>query len=218
MSQPTDRSRVRRLPRRASYDRAEIDAIIDASPICHIAFVVDGQPYAIPTNFARLGAEIVLHSSPASRMMNVATSGAPVCLTFTILDGLVLARSAFHHSVNYRSAVIFGRGRAVIDATEKLTALEAIVNHLVPGRWDEVRHPSEAELQATAVAAIRIEDGSAKSRTGPPIDDVRDVSLPVWAGVAPCRLAYGPLQPASDVPADVPVPMGLRTAEVERQR
>lgn len=195
MSAPTPRTRVRRAPRRAAYDRATIDAILDEALVCHVAFVHDGQPYAIPTLHARVGDTIYLHASAASRMARTLAAGAPACLTATLVDGLVLARSAFHHSMNYRSAVVLGRPRALDDDAERLAALEALTERLVPGRWGEVRPPSRQELKGTHVLALPIEEASAKVRTGPPVDDEPDHALPVWAGVVPLALVAGAPEP-----------------------
>lgn len=202
----TPRNRVRRLPARASYDAEAIYRIIDDAALCHVAFAEDGQPFVIPALHGRLGDQVVIHGAPASRLLRHIAAGHPVSLAFTLLDGLVLARSAFHHSVNYRSAVVFGQGRAVEQDAEKLRALEAISEHLLPGRWAEVRAPSRAELQATKVVAIAIESASAKMRSGPPSDDEEDYALPVWAGVLPLELRM--LEPEADPrqPSDTRLP------------
>lgn len=184
---PTDRTQVRRLAKRAVYDKAQIYSILDEGFICHVGFVVDGQPYVIPTGYARAGDQIYIHGSAASRMLRALAGPIDVCVTVTLVDGLVLARSAFHHSMNYRSVVVLGKARLVEDAEEKLAALRAVTDHIVPGRWEEVRQPNEQELKATAVLALALEEVSAKVRTGPPVDDEEDYSLPVWAGVVPLR-------------------------------
>lgn len=191
-----ERNRVRRGPHRADYDRDTIYAIIDEALFCHVGFVQDGLPYVIPTNHGRVDDRVLIHGSIASRMLNVVESGAPLCVTFTLLDGLVLARSVFSHSVNYRSAVIFGTGEPIDDRDEKLAALEAITEHIMPGRWADARRPSEKELAATSVVAVTIESASAKVRTGPPGDDTPDYALPVWAGVLPMRREF--LSPLAD--------------------
>jgi uncharacterized protein len=205
----TPRNRVRRLPARASYDQDAIYRIVDDAPLCHVAFSEEGQPFVIPALHGRLENRVVIHGAPASRLLHHISAGHPVSLAFTLLDGLVLARSAFHHSVNYRSAVVFGRGRVVEDDVEKLRALEAISEHLLPGRWAEVRAPSRAELDATAVVAIAIESASAKMRSGPPSDDEEDYALPVWAGVLPLELRT--LEPVPDPrqPPDTRLPAYL---------
>jgi nitroimidazol reductase NimA-like FMN-containing flavoprotein (pyridoxamine 5'-phosphate oxidase superfamily) len=192
----TKRNLVRRLPARATYDAEAIHAIIDEAPLCHIAFSEEGQPFVIPALHGRLGNELFIHGAPASRLLRHIAAGQPVSAAFTLLDGLVLARSIFHHSMNYRSAIIFGQGRIVEADADKLRALEAISEHLLPGRWAEARPPNRAELNATAVVAIVIESASAKIRSGPPGDDEKDYSLPVWAGILP--LAVRMLGPVND--------------------
>ncbi len=185
------RSRVRRLPQRARYDRETIDLILDEGFVCHVGLVDQGQAVVIPINYARSGDRLLLHGSPASRMLRTLASGAACCVTVTLVDGLVLARSAFHHSVNYRSVVVFGTAREVTGEAEKTEALRLFMEHVVPGRWDEVRRPSARELKATLVVAISIEEVSAKVRTGGPIDDEEDLALPVWAGVVPLKVTRG---------------------------
>jgi len=188
---PSERVRLRRKRERGSHDRAVIDAILDEGLVAHLGITgPDGQPYVIPTLHARSGDLVYCHGSAASRALG-ALASAPACLTVTLLDGLVLARSVMHHSANYRSAMLLGSGRLVQDPQEKLAALEAIVEHIVPGRWSEARHPTENEMKATAVVAIAIEEASAKIRTGPPLDDEEDYSLPVWAGVIPLASVAG---------------------------
>ena len=181
----TERTRIHRLPARGHYDRQTIYRILDEALICHVGFAHEGQPYVIPINFARLRDAVVLHGAKASRLLKHIAAGHPVCVEATIVDGLVLARSAFHHSVNYRSVVLFGKGRLVDDYEDKLAALEAVTEHLIPGRWREARLPNRKELDATSVVSIPIEEASAKVRLGPPIDDEEDYTLPVWAGVLP---------------------------------
>lgn len=194
--QPTERTRVRRLPARACYEQATIDAILDEGLVCHVGFTVDGQPYVVPTTYARVGRRLYVHGSAASRMMRTLATGVPVCITVTLLDGLVLARSAFHHSMNYRSVVILGTAVEVSDPDERIAALEAVVEHIHTGRWREVRPPSERELRATSVLRVSIDEVSAKMRSGPPIDDAADMEQPCWAGVIPLRLTAG--TPISD--------------------
>jgi nitroimidazol reductase NimA-like FMN-containing flavoprotein (pyridoxamine 5'-phosphate oxidase superfamily) len=186
----TDRVRVRRVPRRADYDPAVIRAILDEALVCHLAFAVDGQPYAIPTAFARIDDHIYVHGATSSRMLRAA-AGAPVCVTVTLVDGLVLARSAFHHSMNYRSVVVLGRAEEVADPALRLAAMRALVERLAPGRWPEVRPPDDQELRATAILRLSIGEASAKIRTGPPIDDEADLAHPCWAGVVPLALVRG---------------------------
>jgi nitroimidazol reductase NimA-like FMN-containing flavoprotein (pyridoxamine 5'-phosphate oxidase superfamily) len=187
----TERTTIKRLPQRGAYDRDTIFRILDEGLVCHVGFVADGRPCVIPMIYVRLGEAVYLHGSPASRMLRALAAGADVCLTVTLVDGLVLARSAFHHSVNYRSVVLFGRGSAVDDPGAKVEALRALSEHLIPGRWEEARGPSADELRRTLVVTIPITEASAKVRTGPPLDDDADLALPVWAGVLPLRLAAG---------------------------
>lgn len=186
----TDRNKVKRLPKRGHYDPETIFNILDAGFLCHVGFVVNGQPFVIPTSYGRKGDTIYLHGSSKSRMLNNLEAGIPVCLTVTHVDGLVLARSAFHHSMNYRSAVIFGTAHEVEDE-EKEQALFLISENILKGRWDEVRAPNDKELKATSVLRLDIESASAKVRTGPPGDDEEDYALPVWAGVVPLSQAAG---------------------------
>jgi nitroimidazol reductase NimA-like FMN-containing flavoprotein (pyridoxamine 5'-phosphate oxidase superfamily) len=203
----TERTRVRRLPERAAYDRATVHAILDEGFICHVGFVVDGQPFVVPTGYARVGETVYLHGSTGSRLG--LRPGMDVCVTVTLVDGLVLARSAFHHSMNYRSVMAIGRTRPVTDPEEKEAALRALVDHIVPGRSGAVRGGDRRELAATAVLALPLEEVSAKVRTGPPVDDEADYALPVWAGVLPLRQVADPpvpdgrLDPALDVPSHV---------------
>ncbi|MGB8984483.1 MAG: pyridoxamine 5'-phosphate oxidase family protein [Anaerolineales bacterium] len=202
----TEKNRIKRLPKRAQYDRATIYQILDEALICHVGFVEKRQPYVIPINFARVKDGIVLHGAKASRLLKHIEMGHPVCVEATIVDGLVLARSVFNHSVNYRSVVLFGRGRPVEAEQEKLSALKAITDHLIPGRWEEVRLPNRKELNATRVVSIRIDEASAKVRMGPVGDDPQDYALPVWAGILP--LQEQALAPIRDelLNEDVPVP------------
>ena len=192
---PTPRTRIKRVPKRADYERETIDAILDDGLVGHLAFVHLGQPYCIPTIHARDGDVVYLHGSAASRMMRALASGAPACLTVTHVDGLVLARSAFHHSLNYRSAVVLGQLRAVEDADEKMAALEALTERLVPGRWADIRWPNRKEMKATSVLAMALDEASAKVRTGGPVDDEEDYALPVWAGVVPLTVEAGAPEP-----------------------
>ena len=207
---PTARTRVQRAPQRASYDRAAIEAILDEGFVCHVGFVVDGQPYVIPTNYGRDGARLYVHGSTASRMLRTLRDGVPVCVTVTLLDGLVLARSIFHHSMNYRSVVILGTATEVTGETERLRALRIISDHVVPGRWEQVREPNPVELRATTVLRVPIEEVSAKIRPGPPVDDEDDYALRTWAGELPLRLV--PQSPVPDPRLDsgIPVPPAVR--------
>ena len=185
---PTQRVRVRRVPKRGVYDRAQIDAILDEALISHVGFVCDEQPFVIPMLHARVGDVVYLHGSTASRLVRTLAGGAPCSLTATLLDGVVLARSAFHHSANYRSVTVLGRASLVASDAEKLRALEAFSEHLVPGRWDVVREPNRKELKATQVLSLPLDEASAKIRTGPPVDDDEDMERDVWAGVIPLAL------------------------------
>jgi hypothetical protein len=207
---PTERTRVRRLPKRGVYERETVYRILDEGLVCHVGFVAEGKPVVIPTGYGRQGNTLYFHGSTASRMFRALGQGADVCVTVTLLDGLVLARSAFHHSMNYRSVVIFGRARVVEEPTAKLEALRAFTEHMAPGRWREVRLPSEKEMQATTVLAIALEEVSAKVRTGPPLDDEEDYALPVWAGVLPLVLTPQPVVPDDRLPAGIPVPEYVR--------
>src|SRR5512132_4630107 len=191
--QPTERTRVRRLPERAAYDRDTVHAILDEGFICHVGFVAGGQPFVVPTGYARVGETVYLHGSTGSRLG--LRPGMDVCVTVTLVDGLVLARSAFHHSMNYRSVMAIGRTRPVLDPEEKEAALRALVEHIVPGRSAEVRGGDRGELAATAVLAVPLEEVSAKVRTGPPKDDDPDYELPIWAGVLPLALTSGEPEP-----------------------
>ena len=184
----SSRTTVKRHPERGAYDRATIDGILDEALICHVGFVVDGQPYVIPTIHARDGDTLYLHGSPASRMLRTIKGGVDVCVTVTLLDGLVLARSVYNHSMNYRSVVALGRAKEVTDLQEKLHAMERIVEHVRPGRWSEARQPNDGEIKGTTILALPLDEVSAKVRTGPPKDFEDDLSLPVWAGVVPLAL------------------------------
>jgi nitroimidazol reductase NimA-like FMN-containing flavoprotein (pyridoxamine 5'-phosphate oxidase superfamily) len=187
----TTRTTLRRLPQRGVYDRDVIHAILDEALVCHVAFVDEGQPYVIPTVHVRIGSRLYVHGSQGSRMLRCLREGAPACVTVTLLDGLVLARSAFHHSMNYRSVVILGVGDAVDDRARKLEVFEALVEHVMAGRWNDVRRPTPSEVDATAVVSFPISEASAKIRIGPPKDDDEDYSLPIWAGIIPLALQAG---------------------------
>jgi uncharacterized protein len=192
---PTKRTRVRRAPARGLYERRQIDAILDEGLVGHLGFVDEGQPFVIPTLYARVGDTVYVHGSAASRAIRRLTDGIPACLTVTLLDGLVLARSVFHHSMNYRSVVVLGTCRPVEGPDEREAALLAFTERMVPGRWDVVRPPSAKELKATRVLSMDLEECSAKARIGPPVDDEPDYALPVWAGEIPLRTVAGPLVP-----------------------
>src|SRR5881296_2697952 len=202
----TPRTTLKRLPQRGSYDRQLINRILDEAFICHVGFMVDGQPMVIPTGYARAGDHLLIHGSQASRMLRHLSQGIDVCVTVTLIDGLVLARSAFHHSMNYRSVVVFGHTRLVEDRAEKIAALRALSDHMIPGRWDDVREPTEEELKLTTVLALPLAEASAKIRTGPPLDDEEDYDMKVWAGVIPLRLIAN--QPIADprLPKDIEPP------------
>src|SRR5215475_9502720 len=184
----TERTQLRRLPNRGSHDLETVCHILDAGFLAHVGFNVGGQPFVIPTLYGREGEALYLHGSAASRMLRELDSGIPACVNVTLVDGLVLARSAFHHSMNYRSVVAFGTARKMADPEQKISALRIISEHLIAGRWNDVRGPNEKELQATAVLEFSMEEASAKIRTGPPLDDEEDYGLPIWAGVVPLAL------------------------------
>ena len=203
----SERVRLRRRRERGRYDRAAIDAILDEALIAHLGVVdPDGQPLVLPVLHARREDVVYVHGSAASRTMRTRAGGAPACLTVSLLDGLVLARSAMHHSANYRSVVLLGRAASVLERAHKLAAFEAIVEHIVPGRWADVRPPSENELRATSVLVFPIEEGSAKIRSGPPVDDVEDYTLPAWAGVLPLLTQVGAPQPDPRLRAGIQAP------------
>jgi uncharacterized protein len=188
---PTSRTRVVREPDRGVYDRDTVNRILDEGFLCHVGFSVDGQPFVIPTSYGRKESNLYIHGSAASRMLRQMKDGIRICVTVTLLDGLVLARSIFNHSMNYRSVVILGKATLVDDPTEKLEALRVLSEHIIPGRWDDVRQPNERELKATSVLRLPINEFSAKVRTGPPIDDEEDYSFPTWAGVVPLEVKTG---------------------------
>lgn len=203
---PTPRTRVVRESERGVYDREAVYRILDEGFLCHVGFVADGQPFVIPTSYGRKDASLYIHGSAASRMLRQLKESVPVCVTVTLLDGLVLARSVFNHSMNYRSVVILGKATLVDDPHEKLEALRLLSEHIIPGRWDDARQPNERELKATSVLRLPIEEFSAKVRTGPPIDDEEDYAFPTWAGVVPLEVKTGTpvkdprLDPARKVP------------------
>lgn len=213
---PTERTQVRRLPKRAVYDREAVYRILDEGLVCHIGFVAEGKPVVIPTGYGRKGDMIYLHGSAASRMLQTLRKGVDVCVTVTLVDGLVLARSAFHHSVNYRSVVIFGTATVVEDREGKLEALRVFTEHVMPGRWQEIRQPSDKELQATMVLTLPLQEVSAKVRTGPPLDDKEDYPWAVWAGVLPLTLTPGPPVGDSHSAAGIEVPEYVRRYDRRR--
>ena len=202
----TKRTTLKRLPKRGVYDRDSVYDILDEGFICHVGFAVDGKPVVIPTGYARVDDRLYIHGSQASRMLRTLSEGIDVCVTVTLVDGLVLARSAFHHSINYRSVVVFGRASLVENADDKNAALLAFSEHVIPGRWNDVREPTPEELRMTSVLGLELTEASAKVRTGPPLDDEEDYSLPVWAGVIPLQLTSG--EPLSDprLPDNIPLP------------
>jgi len=202
----TPRTTLKRLPKRGSHDRETVNGILDEGFICHVGFIFEGQPFVIPTGYARVGEKLFIHGSQASRMLRALKDGIDVCVTVTLFDGLVLARSAFHHSMNYRSVVIFGNARLVDNPDEKLAALYALSEHMIPGRWKQVRGPNEVELQQTTVLELAIDEASAKIRTGPPLDDEEDYALNVWAGVLPAQLTTCDPIPDPRLPANIEVP------------
>jgi uncharacterized protein len=211
---PNERTRVVREPQRGVYDRQAINKILDEAFVCHVGFTVDGQPYVIPTLCARVGDAIYFHGSAASRMLRGASAGLPVCITVTLTDGLVLARSVFNHSMNYRSVVALGKAELVDDPQEKIAALHAFTEKILPGRWNDARQPNEKELKATSVLRLPLTEVSAKVRTGPPEDDAEDYALGVWAGVVPLRLAPG--DPIRDEHCDPSIPVPAYAAQYKR--
>ncbi len=203
---PTERTQVHRLAKRGVYDREAVYRILDEGLVCHVGFVADGKPVVIPTGYGRKDDTLYVHGSIASRMLKALGKGADVCITVTLLDGLVLARSAFHHSMNYRSVVIFGKATVVEDPAAKREAMRTFTEHVATGRWDDVRQPTEKELQVTTVLSIPLEEVSAKVRTGGPIDDEEDYSLPVWAGVLPLQVTPSAPIPDARLTNEAPVP------------
>jgi nitroimidazol reductase NimA-like FMN-containing flavoprotein (pyridoxamine 5'-phosphate oxidase superfamily) len=191
------------MPARANYEREAIDAILDEAMVAHLGLSVDGQPYVVPTLHARVGEQVYFHGSSASRTVRALAAGAQMSLTVTLLDGLVLARSAVHHSVNYRSVVVLGQARTIVEPTEKMAAIEAFTERLVPGRWDEVRPPTAKELKAIQVLALPLDEASAKSRVGPPVDDEEDYALDTWAGVIPLSTVAGEPTPDERLPEEI---------------
>jgi hypothetical protein len=204
---PSTRTTVRRLPERGNYDRARIDAVLDEGLVCHVGFVTgDGTPAVVPTTYARIDDHLVVHGSPASRMLRSLKDGVDVCVVVTLLDGMVLARSTFHHSMNYRSVVVYGRATEITDPADKRAALDRLVEHLVPGRTEHARGPNDKELKSTLVLRLPLDEASAKVRTGPPVDDAEDMELPVWAGVLPVGVAVGQAVSDGASGTDTPVP------------
>jgi nitroimidazol reductase NimA-like FMN-containing flavoprotein (pyridoxamine 5'-phosphate oxidase superfamily) len=202
---PTSRTKVKRLQKRAVYDKTQVHSILDEAIICHVGFVLEGQPFVIPTLYARADEALYIHGSAVSRMLKTLVDGVDVCVTVTLVDAYVLARSAFHHSMNYRSVVVLGRAELIADPEEKLRALRLITDHVVPKRWDEVRAPNELEMKQTSVLRLPLDEVSAKVRMGPPADDEEDYGLPVWAGLVPIRTSPGePLDDGRVAPGAAP--------------
>jgi len=212
----TDRTTFKRLAYRGSYDRATVHAILDEGFICQVAFVAGGKPFVIPTAYGRAGERLLLHGSASNRMLRALVAGSEACISVTLVDGLVFARSAFHHSVNYRSVIVFGRGEEITDPGAKLEALRTIVEHVAPNRWEAVRMPTDDEVAMTKVVAIPIVEASAKVRTGPPIDDEADYAMQTWAGVLPLKTVTAEPEPCPRLPSGLPIPaevIGYRRPE-----
>ncbi|MGL5795497.1 MAG: pyridoxamine 5'-phosphate oxidase family protein [Waterburya sp.] len=207
--QVTQRSKIRRLPKRGSQERELIYNILDEAMVAHVGFIADNQPFVIPMAYGRKGDRLYLHGSSVSRLLKTLEQGVDVCFTVTLLDGLVIARSLFHHSMNYRSVVLFGKAQLVESETEKMTALQAFSEQMIPGCWQEARLPNSQELKATNVLSFPIEEGSAKVRTGDPNDDVEDYSLPFWAGQLPLKLTPGIPLPDSKLSPEIALPENL---------
>ena len=214
----TKRTELRRIPDRGSRERETINQILDAGFLAHVGFCVAGQPFVIPTLYGRDGEKLYLHGSAASRMLRELETGIPACVTVTLVDGLVLARSAFDHSMNYRSVVAFGKARKIADADQRIRSLRVSSEHLIAGRWKEIREPSEKELKATTVLEFLIEEASSKVRSGPPLDDENDYGLPVWAGVLPLEIRSRPPIPDAKLIEGVGVPDYVRSYYVRLNR
>jgi uncharacterized protein len=213
--EPGERTRVRRTPGRGRYDRESIYELLDDALVCHVGFVAEGLPYVIPMAVARNGDDLLLHGSSASRLVRILAGGADVCVSVTHVDGVVVSRSVFDNSMNYRSVVVFGRARPLVNAEEKLAALRVLVDHLIPGRWEEARGPNDQELKATTILSLPLSETSAKIRTGPPQDDHADLGLPVWAGEIPLRTVS--LPPLADhLVDDLDIPDSVRRFRSER--
>ena len=208
--EPTERTTLKRLPLRGNYERETVYKILDEGFVCHVGFVVEGRPFVIPTGYGRSGDKLYIHGSAASRMLRTLREGIDVCVTVTLIDGLVLARSSFHHSMNYRSVVVFGRAQVLEDEDEKMEALRVFTDHIMRRRWEEARLPNRNELRATMVLSLSLVEASAKIRTGPPIDDEEDYELPVWAGVLPLHLETGEALPDPRLRAGIELPQYVR--------
>jgi nitroimidazol reductase NimA-like FMN-containing flavoprotein (pyridoxamine 5'-phosphate oxidase superfamily) len=214
--QPTDRSRIKRLHERGSYDRAAIDAVLDAGLVCHVGYSFDDHPYVSTTSYWRDGDRVYWHGSAASRMLRRVKGGVPVCFNVALIDGLVMARSGFHHSINYRNVMLFGQAEPLDDPEAKLAALEAFTERLWPGRWAEMRATTTQELKATTVVVMAIEEGGAKIRTGPPKDDEEDYALDIWAGVIPLKLTAGAPVPDPRLKPGIPLPAHIEGFDLEQ--
>ena len=212
---PTGKTQVKRLHERGHYDRETIYAILDAGFICHVGYIIDDQPFVTPTSYWREGDRVYWHGSSASRMLRTISKGIKVCLTVTHVDGLVLARSGFHSSINYRAVMAFGEAEVIADEEHKKRALRAFMEHVTPGRWDMVRPVTRQELKGTTVLSMKLSEVSAKVRTGPPKDDEEDYSLPIWAGVLPLKLTSGPPEPDPRLASNVPIPEHARRFALE---
>jgi nitroimidazol reductase NimA-like FMN-containing flavoprotein (pyridoxamine 5'-phosphate oxidase superfamily) len=208
--EPTERTTLKRLPKRGNFEREAVNKILDEGFVCHVGFVVEGRPVVIPTGYGRSGDKLYIHGSAASRMLKTLGEGIDVCVTVTLLDGLVLARSAFHHSLNYRSVVVFGRARIVEDEGEKMEALRVFTDHVMRGRWQESRQPNQKELRATMVLSLPLVEASAKIRTGPPVDDEEDMTRDVWAGELPLHVTTGEAVPDPQLEAGIELPQYVR--------
>ncbi len=215
---PTPRTKVRRLAKRGAYDKAVVHSILDEGLLCHVGFTVEDQPYVIPTLYARAGERLYLHGSAVSRMLKTLASGIDVCVTVTLVDAYVLARSAFHHSMNYRSVVVLGRAQLVTDEAERMDAVRILTNHVIPNRWEEVREPNELEMRQTAVLTLALEEVSAKIRVGLPNDDEEDYARPVWGGIVPIATQAGPPIGDGRVRPDAPPPDLSRFVRKAKQR
>lgn len=207
--QVTKRSKIRRLPKRGSQERKLIYNILDEALVAHVGFIADNQPFVIPMAYGREGDRLYIHGSSVSRLIKTLEQGVDICFTVTLLDGLVIARSLFHHSMNYRSVILFGKAKLVESEMEKMTALRAFCEQMIPGRWEDARIPNSQELKATTVLSLPIEEGSAKFRTGHPSDDVEDYTLPVWAGQLPLKLTPGVPIPDTKLASNIPLPKNL---------
>ena len=203
---PTDRTKVKRIPKRGFYDKGTIYSILDEAIICHVGFTINDRPFIIPTSYVRSGDCLYIHGAKSNQMMDAINNGSEACITVTLLDGYVMARSVFHHSMNYRSVVMFGKGKIVEDEEEKINALKAFTERVMPGRWNDVRQPSEKELDSTIVLKFSIEEASAKIRTGQAVDDEDDYKLNVWAGVLPVKTTFGRAQNDEQLEKNIPVP------------